>query len=63
MYVCVYAYLYIYISVYLYIYINYIYITTYLYSVGFPGGASGKESTYQSQGFHPWVGKSPWKRK
>ena len=32
---------------------------------GFPGGASGKESTYQSRwcGFNPWVQKMPWRRK
>ena len=34
---------------------------------GFPGGASGKESTCQGrrpkrQEFHPWVGKIPWRR-
>ena len=33
---------------------------------GFPGGASGKESAYQSRrrkrhGFHPWIGKIPWR--
>ena len=37
-------------------------------SLGFPGGASGKESTRQCRrprrrGFDPWVGKIPWKRK
>ena len=36
--------------------------------VGFPGGASGKESTCQDKrhkrcGFNPWVGKIPWRRK
>ena len=33
-------------------------------SKGFPGGASGKESAYQCErrGFHPWVGKIPWRR-
>ena len=35
---------------------------------GFPGGASGKESTCQftrckRHGFDPWVGKIPWSRK
>ena len=35
---------------------------------GFPGGASGKESTYQCRrskksGFTPWVRKIPWSRK
>ena len=35
---------------------------------GFPGGASGKECTCQCRrgkrcGFHPWVGKFPWRRK
>ena len=33
----------------------------------FPGGASGKEPvcqfrSYKRGGFHPWVGKIPWKR-
>ena len=35
---------------------------------GFPGGASGKEPICQwrrhkRHGFHPWVGKIPWRRK
>ena len=35
--------------------------------MGFPGGASGKELTYQCRrhkrcGFDPWVGKIPWRR-
>ena len=35
--------------------------------LGFPGGASGKEPTYQCRrpkrhGFNPWVGKIPWRR-
>ena len=34
---------------------------------GFPGGAGGKEPTFQFRrhkrhGFHPWVGKIPWRR-
>ena len=34
----------------------------------FPGGTSGKESTSECKrckgcGFHPWVGKIPWRRK
>ena len=36
---------------------------------GFPGGTSGKEPTCQGRrhmrqrlGFHPWGGKSPWRR-
>ena len=34
----------------------------------FPGGASGKDSVCQCRrhkghGFHPWVGKIPWRRK
>ena len=42
-----------------------IYIVT---TVGFPGGTSGKESTWQFRRqkrswFDPWVGKNPWKRK
>ena len=36
--------------------------------LGFSGGASGKEPTSQCrrhkrQGFDPWVGKIPWRRK
>ena len=36
--------------------------------MGFPGGASGKESTCQCRrlkrpGFDPWIGKISWKRK
>ena len=36
-------------------------------SVGFPGGDSGKEPACQRRrrkrhGFHPWVGKIPWRR-
>ena len=39
----------------------------YIY-MGFPGGASDKESTYQCRrhkrpGFHPWDGKIPWRRR
>ena len=39
-----------------------------LLTKGFPGGASGKESTFQfrrqkSCGFNPWVEKIPWSRK
>ena len=35
--------------------------------MGFPGGAGGKEPTYQRRrykrrGFDPWVGKIPWRR-
>ena len=35
---------------------------------GFPGAASGKESSYQCRrhkrhGFNPWVGMIPWRRK
>jgi len=35
--------------------------------MGFPSGASGKESTCQCRrhkryGFHPWVVKIPWRR-
>ena len=35
--------------------------------LGFPGGASGKESICQLRrhkrgGFDPWVGKIPWRR-
>ena len=37
-------------------------------SLGFPGGTRGKESACQCrrcrrQGFDPWVGKIPWRRK
>ena len=36
-------------------------------TVGFPGSAGGKDPTCQSRrckrrGFHPWVGKIPWRR-
>ena len=36
--------------------------------MGFPGGANGKEPAchcrrYKRQGFNPWVGKIPWRRK
>ena len=36
-------------------------------SVGFPGGATGKDPTFQCKrhkrcGFGAWVGKIPWKR-
>ena len=42
--------------------------TPFMESSGFPGGASGKESTCQCRkrkrcGFNPWVGKIPWRRK
>ena len=35
--------------------------------LGFPGGASGKEPTYQCRrlkrhGSHSWIGKIPWRR-
>ena len=45
----------------------YIYIYTYTHVWGFPGGASCKEPTCQFRrpkrlGFHPWVGKIPWRR-
>ena len=35
--------------------------------LGFPGGTSGKEPVCQSgrykrYGFHPWVGKIPWRK-
>ena len=38
------------------------------HSLGFPGGATGKESACQCRrckrfGFDPWVGKIPWNRK
>ena len=37
------------------------------YTMGFPGGASGRELACQCRrherlGFHPWVGKIPWRR-
>ena len=40
----------------------------YFFELGFPGGASGKEPTYQCSrpkrwGFDPWVRKIPWSRK
>ena len=36
--------------------------------MGFPGGASGKDSAsqcrrYRKFSFHPWIGKIPWSRK
>ena len=42
--------------------------TPFMESSGFPGGASGKESTCQCRrrkrcGFNPWVRKIPWRRK
>ena len=38
-----------------------------IYLLGFPGGSVGKESACQCRRhrrckFHPWVGKSPWRR-
>ena len=35
--------------------------------MGFPGGASGTEATCEGRrrkrrSFHPWVGKTPWRR-
>ena len=38
-----------------------IYIYTYIVKQGFPGGASGKESTCRCR-LDPWVGKIPWRR-
>ena len=43
-------------------------VLTYSFCPGFPGGASGKESTCQCRrhkrcGFNPWVRKIPWSRK
>ena len=40
---------------------------TYTFIWGFPGGASGKEPTYQCRrhkrpGLDPWVGKTLWRR-
>ena len=34
------------------------------FSLDFPGGASGKELTYQCRrhGFDPWVGEMPWRK-
>ena len=37
------------------------------YTMGFPGGASGKQLACQCRrhkrlGFNPWVGKIPWRR-
>ena len=48
--------------------INYITASYLQKSLGFPGGASGKESACQCRrhkrcGFNPWVGKIPWGRK
>ena len=38
-----------------------------MYSIGFPGGANGKEPACQCKrpkrcGFDPWVGKIPWRK-
>ena len=33
--------------------------TSTLFSIGFPGGSDGKESTYRNSGFDLWVGKIP----
>jgi len=30
--------------------------------LGFPGCSDGKESGCGRPGFHPWVGKTPWRR-
>ena len=43
-------------------------LQSHLYTRGFPGGTTGKESTCQCRrhkryGFNPWVGKIPWSRK
>ena len=43
-------------------------VTEYIQHMGFEGGASGEEPTCQCrrnkrQGFDPWVGKIPWRRK
>ena len=51
--------------IYLYIHIN---TPVDILGLGFPGGASGKESACQGRrrkrhGFHPWVGKISWSRK
>ena len=40
---------------------------SYVEFMGFPGGASDKESAYQCtrckrQRFDPWIGKIPWRR-
>ena len=42
-------------------------INPYILVLGFPGGSSGKEPTYQCRRlkrhvFHPWVGRIPWRR-
>ena len=38
----------------------------YCITLGFPGGASGKELAFQGRrhkryGFNPWIGKIPWR--
>ena len=43
------------------------FLTPFSAGVGFPGGTSGYEPTRQcrrpkTQGFCPWVGKTPWRR-
>ena len=42
-------------------------VEVYIYLMGFPGGASGKEAACQCRrhkrhGFNPWVRKIPWRR-
>ena len=44
-----------------------LFMFVYMKNKGFPGGASGKESTCQGRRpkrreFSPWVGKIPWRR-
>ena len=44
-----------------------LFMFVYMKNKGFPGGASGKESTCQGRRpkrceFGPWVGKIPWRR-
>ena len=46
----------------------YLFIVCLIYRMGFPHGASGKESACQCRRhrrcrFDPWIGKIPWRRK
>ena len=44
------------------------YLPEFAQTQGFPGGTRGEEHAYQCRrqkrrGFHPWFGKTPWRRK
>ena len=47
---------------------EYVFIFLYIYILGFSNGSVGRESTCnagdtEDNGFDPWVGKIPWRRK